>query len=223
MAKAIVQYKVRFGPFRTLRFRQQVDDSFRRAFYSYVDRQVIPCVEGAIVRVTGQVHSDYDRPQFEGLAQVSHLFTYELVLYSAGGKEKAWGEVDYDRATGLWTPSRIKPPRVFTLSERLRMERERELEHRILSEARHFHPVRPAECPRCGSDRVAAIQYGHVLFSPQLERDLRAGRVVLGGCFVSGDHSDPTWYCLDCDNRWGLSACGLARRKILEQTGEGPI
>lgn len=220
MAKTQLQYRVRFGPFRTLNFRQQVDGSFRRAFDSYVDRQVIPCLEGAVVRVAGRVFSHYDRPQFEGLAHVSRLFFYELSLYSAGGKEEASGEVDYDRATGVWAPSRIKPPRVITLSEKRREKRQRDLERQISSEARHYHPVRPARCPQCNSKRVAEIVYGYVLMSRQLKAALRAGRVCLGGCMYS--HDNPHWCCLACGNRWGLSARGLAKRQILRRMGGDP-
>jgi hypothetical protein len=43
--------------------------------------------------------------------------------------------------------------------------------------------------------------YGLPEFSPELERELDEGRVVLGGCCVFGD--DPEWQCTDCGHRWG--------------------
>ena len=55
---------------------------------------------------------------------------------------------------------------------------------------------KPRRCPRCGSARVAAILWGLPAGSPALDRDLEAGRVVLGGCCVGDD--DPAWECADC-------------------------
>jgi hypothetical protein len=53
-------------------------------------------------------------------------------------------------------------------------------------------------CPRCGSDAVAEILYGLPAFSPELEMELDAGRLVLGGCTVWDGRAD-----LSC------TACGL--------------
>lgn len=220
MNKAKAQHKVRFGPFRTSHFREQVDASFRRAFYSYLDRQIMPLLEGDIVRIGGRVHSHYDRPQFDGLPEVKHRYYYELTFHSAAGSEEANGEVDYDPATGAWTPSQVKPLRIWTLSEKLREKRSRELDHQISLEARHHEPVRPAKCPRCGSERVADIRYGYVLITPDLEAKLQAGKTCLGGCIVSHLDADPQWCCAGCGHRWGLTARGLARREILMRMGE---
>jgi hypothetical protein len=45
-------------------------------------------------------------------------------------------------------------------------------------------------CPRCASSDVAWILPGYPIHSPELEADLGAGRVVLGGCVVWDDQSD---------------------------------
>ena len=45
-------------------------------------------------------------------------------------------------------------------------------------------------CPRCGSGKIAEIQYGMPAFSKRLEADLEAHRVVLGGCMVWPDQPD---------------------------------
>jgi hypothetical protein len=44
---------------------------------------------------------------------------------------------------------------------------------------------------------VADILYGMPAFSRQLEKDLEAGRLTLGGCCVTDD--DPQWQCADCE------------------------
>ncbi len=55
-------------------------------------------------------------------------------------------------------------------------------------------------CPRCGSREIARIEYGLPAFNEKFERDLEAGRIVLGGCLVS--ENDPQWKCLGCENKW---------------------
>jgi len=54
-------------------------------------------------------------------------------------------------------------------------------------------------CPKCGSDSVLLIVYG--LPGPDLMEEGRAGRVVLGGCVITGE--DPTHACRECGVRWG--------------------
>ena len=55
---------------------------------------------------------------------------------------------------------------------------------------------KPERCPKCGSKRIARIQWGMPDFSEELQRELDEGTVVLGGCIVSGH--DPSWTCQDC-------------------------
>ena len=47
-----------------------------------------------------------------------------------------------------------------------------------------------AACPRCGSADVAWILRGYPAFSQELDADLLAGRVILGGCLVWDEQSD---------------------------------
>ena len=62
----------------------------------------------------------------------------------------------------------------------------------------------PTECPSCGASRVAEILYGLPVADDDLERDLEANRVVLGGCCVS--ENMPAWRCTECEHEWGLVA-----------------
>ena len=64
------------------------------------------------------------------------------------------------------------------------------------SSMRYEYSSKPRECPACGSGPVADILWGMPEMSPRLEEDLAAGRVILGGCCVSGD--DPIWACASC-------------------------
>ncbi len=54
----------------------------------------------------------------------------------------------------------------------------------------------PQSCPECGKTPVATILYGMPAYSQELKRDMKAGRITLGGCCVSGD--DPEWECTHC-------------------------
>jgi len=76
---------------------------------------------------------------------------------------------------------------------------------------------KPEKCPRCGSARIARIQYGLPRFSPELRRDIEAGRAVLGGCMISGD--DPSWVCRDCGTNVWMSNKG---RRDDRQSREAP-
>ena len=68
---------------------------------------------------------------------------------------------------------------------------------RQVTDAERIGRVRkPAKCPTCGHSPVASILCGRPAFSKELEADLEAGRVTLGGCCVSDD--DPAWECGKC-------------------------
>ncbi len=54
----------------------------------------------------------------------------------------------------------------------------------------------PRSCPVCGKKTIAPIMYGLPNFTEELERDVREGKIVLGGCVVT-DH-DPQWKCTSC-------------------------
>ena len=57
--------------------------------------------------------------------------------------------------------------------------------------------VKPRKCPKCGSLIVARILYGYPAYSEELQTDMKAGRIVLGGCCITLD--DPAWKCKDCE------------------------
>lgn len=52
------------------------------------------------------------------------------------------------------------------------------------------------KCPHCGSRNTATILYGMPAFSEKLQRDLDSGKIVLGGCCITG--YDPKKHCNDC-------------------------
>lgn len=52
------------------------------------------------------------------------------------------------------------------------------------------------QCSKCGSFKVARVIYGMVDFDDRLEKLEEQGRVVLGGCSITGN--DPKYECTDC-------------------------
>lgn len=59
---------------------------------------------------------------------------------------------------------------------------------------------KPHQCEKCGSDHVAVILYGLPSLSEELEREIDAGHVVLGGCCRTPD--SPEWFCMACHHKW---------------------
>jgi hypothetical protein len=55
---------------------------------------------------------------------------------------------------------------------------------------------KPKYCPSCRHTPVADIVYGLVSLDEELNQQLEAGLVTLGGCCVSDN--DPAWECSQC-------------------------
>ena len=62
------------------------------------------------------------------------------------------------------------------------------------------------KCPECKSSNVAKILWGLPANFDELKPDLDAGKIVLGGCIVSG--CDPTHSCNKCGHSWRKSRSG---------------
>jgi predicted RNA-binding Zn-ribbon protein involved in translation (DUF1610 family) len=58
------------------------------------------------------------------------------------------------------------------------------------------------KCPRCGSRDNATILRGYPAFTEKLQDEMDRGKVVLGGCVVTG--FDPRWVCNSCGVKFGM-------------------
>jgi len=204
MGSANIEHTITFGPFRMQHLRAQVDDRFRQAFYSYLDQQVMPLLDGQVERIEGRVFSHYDHPQFAQLAEVRLRYYYKVSFSSAAGVEEACGELDYDPGPASWSPSRTKPPGVRTLTQKRKVQ--------ALCESHRYTPDRPAECPQCHCKQVAEILYGVPHYSEALQAELDSGQKCLGGSWAWDESMQ--WRCLSCKHEWGLTAYALALREI---------
>jgi hypothetical protein len=59
---------------------------------------------------------------------------------------------------------------------------------------------RTQECPNCGGKKVAKYLYGIPKITKGIERDVKAGRIMLGG--ISDKKDSPKWYCNECKHEW---------------------
>lgn len=60
----------------------------------------------------------------------------------------------------------------------------------------YFVSEEPRRCPRCESPKIASIIWGLVLLTPEEREELASGKIILGGCIVTG--YDPSWRCAEC-------------------------
>ncbi len=65
---------------------------------------------------------------------------------------------------------------------------------------RYEYKTKPKKCPVCGSKKIAKILYGYTIFSEKLDKEIKEGKIVLGGCIISDD--DPTWKCIACNTKF---------------------
>ncbi len=70
----------------------------------------------------------------------------------------------------------------------------------------------PIKCPNCGNDNTAKILWGMPSFSDELRNELSEGKVVLGGCCITGE--DPDWHCNDCGCEFGVNPEAYVNWKI---------
>ena len=67
------------------------------------------------------------------------------------------------------------------------------------------------KCPHCGSRNTANILYGMPAFSEKFQKDLDNGKIVLGGCCITG--FDPKKHCNDCGKDFASPAVFFAIEK----------
>ncbi len=58
----------------------------------------------------------------------------------------------------------------------------------------------PETCPRCGEKPVAKLIYGFPVMTPELQEEVKAGKIAFGGCCITG--YDPRWQCTHCGLRF---------------------
>ncbi len=65
---------------------------------------------------------------------------------------------------------------------------------------KHVYTTRPAQCPECGSQKIAEILYGFIYETEELKKQHDAGEIVYGGCLIRDPkHLNPVWRCTACE------------------------
>ena len=59
---------------------------------------------------------------------------------------------------------------------------------------------RRSRCPWCGSRDVARIRYGYPIMDEEIDAELKAGELALGGCVVTPSQADRS--CRTCGRRF---------------------
>jgi hypothetical protein len=74
---------------------------------------------------------------------------------------------------------------------------------------RVYRSRKPRKCPACGFAPVGEILYGFPNYDEQMQADMDAGKIIIGGCFMpeyeNGKWSAPWWQCSRC-------GCGIYKR-----------
>jgi predicted RNA-binding Zn-ribbon protein involved in translation (DUF1610 family) len=60
--------------------------------------------------------------------------------------------------------------------------------------------TKPKECPKCGKKKIAEYLYGMPAYTESMQKDIDAGKIILGGCMVSDDN--PQYKCQACGYEW---------------------
>ena len=96
-----------FGPFKTDHHRTTVDSHFRALFFAYLERSILPQVEGKIDFVDGRLWSDYDEDIFTGPQSIAkRRYSFKIRFQSGREKQTARGEIEYWNELGEFKPGR---------------------------------------------------------------------------------------------------------------------
>lgn len=71
-----------------------------------------------------------------------------------------------------------------------------------MTNERIYRARKPRKCPACGFAPVGEILYGFPYYDEQMQADVDAGKVIIGGCEMpvhkDGEWSAPWWQCSQC-------------------------
>jgi hypothetical protein len=166
-----VKNALQFGPFKTNHHRATVDSKFQSEFFDYLERSILPQVEGEIDRVDGRLWSDYDEEIFTGPQSIAkRRYSFKIRFFSGREKQTASGEVEYFEEKGAFEPSRRYAPSVDTLSaKKMRRDHDKNMEL-ILKRFRAGQQNIP--CPFCGS-KISITAWGEKI------REIRCAKCLL--------------------------------------------
>jgi len=115
----ILPQSITFGPWVTEHFRTTADDRFEARFIDAVRSHVLPLLTGPVLSMTGEVFSQYDKPNHVGpYSVVKHHYDYVLTFESAAEKETVFGSFTYQKRDGASID--LSDPRIDNAASRER-------------------------------------------------------------------------------------------------------
>ena len=61
--------------------------------------------------------------------------------------------------------------------------------------------LKTISCPNCKSENTCKISYGYPGDEEEYLKLVAEKKLYSGGCCIDDD--SPTWYCNNCENKWG--------------------
>jgi hypothetical protein len=171
---------IEFGPFQTAYHREAVNDAFREALSTFLERELLPQVDEAFSYTEGRLTAEFDAQKYCGAnSAVRDAYKLELSFVREHGADKIEARIYRDPKTGAFR-TRFKGQPLILWTEKRKAE-QRSFREAIDEMVKRIHAGEHSQwaCPRCSS-RLSLID------SPGLF-DLSCPR----GCFNYNFHRDP--------------------------------
>lgn len=164
----VVKKAMQFGPFNTEYHRTTVNSTFCKQFFDYLERSILPQVEGKIDFVDGHLWSDYDSEIFVGPESIAkRRYSFIIRFFSGRKKQTAKGEVEYYKEQGEFKPSRRFRPSVDSLSAQ-RIQRDLGKEVGLIAQ-RYRAGDRDISCPFC-AQKISIKAWGEKIFEIKCQK-----------------------------------------------------
>jgi hypothetical protein len=171
---------IQFGPFATSYHRSAVDDSFREAFSTYLEKELLPQVDEPFDSTVGSLVSAFADEKYCGPnSLVKDIYKLKFSLLRVGSSDDVETEIRRNPKTGLFSPRRkFYPLFLWTAKRKADEVKFREAVHDIVASVFNGGSA-PSACPRCAAELK--------LYYPSDLIDLSCSR----GCFAYNFHFDP--------------------------------
>jgi hypothetical protein len=171
---------IEFGPFQTAYHREAVDGGFREALSEFLERELLPQLDGPFTGTQGRLTAEFDAEKYCGPnSAVRDAYKLEFSFIRKNGADEIKAQIYRDPKTGTFRP-RFKGQPLILWTEKRKTEQQAFREAidvmvKRIHAGEHFQWV----CPRC-STLLSLID------SPGLF-DLSCPQ----GCFNYNFHRDP--------------------------------
>lgn len=167
----------------------------------------------------------------EDLKEIGRSFIEDLRECEDGTSVTTWQlvmEAGYDETDFEWGDLFVVHRALFDAARKNHITLDMSA-HRDMDEGMPYHldfivrnKKAQIKCPHCGSTNTARYIYGYPLFSDKMQKNLDAGKWILGGCGIDSVEMDgkrvelmPTRKCNDCSKDFGKAPILFTPKKNL--------